>query len=81
MVRIAPADRHPPFSPTQEPAVITREPTIERLAIAEGLSSDDVTALLSPDRLALTGRAEWKRAVKDRPDEATVPPEVKCQTR
>lgn len=55
--------------------------TVRELAIAEGLSSDDVTALLSPDRLALTGRAEWKRAVKDRPDEATVPPAVKGQTR
>lgn len=52
--------------------------TVRALAEEEGLSHDQITAILNPDRLALATRDQWKRAVKAQPaSDTTVPPPVK----
>lgn len=55
--------------------------TVRELAEAEGLSSEQVTAVLNPDRLTYAVRDNWKRAVKATASgEVAVPPPVKAGT-
>jgi aspartate ammonia-lyase len=42
--------------------------TVRELAAAAGLSDEEVTRILSPDRLALARRDDWKKAVARTPD-------------